>query len=74
MFFSNEHDPVHIHVVKGKGPVKEWAVFQVAPEIVLLENNGLKTNELKMAEMVVEENKEIIMQSWNQFFGKNKGR
>jgi hypothetical protein len=74
MFFSNEHDPVHIHVVKGKGAVKEWAVFQVAPEIVLLENNGLKANELKMAEMVVEENKEIIMQSWNQFFGKNKGQ
>jgi hypothetical protein len=70
VFYSNDHEPVHIHVIKGKGRVKEYAIFQVSPEITLLENNGLKPNEVKMAEMVVEENREIIMKSWEHHFGK----
>ena len=71
MFYSNDHEPVHIHVVKGKGRVKEYAVYQVIPETILLENRGLKLNELKMSEMVIEENREIIVENWNRFFGKN---
>jgi hypothetical protein len=75
MFFSNDHTPIHIHVVKGKGRIVEYAIYQVVPEIVLLENNGLKSNELKMAEMVIEENAEIIVENWKRFFSefqKNK--
>jgi hypothetical protein len=70
VFYSNDHEPVHIHVIKGKGKVKEYAIWRVSPEIALLENNGLKSNELKMAEMVIEENREIILNSWNLYFGK----
>jgi hypothetical protein len=69
MFFSNDHEPIHIHVIKGKGKIKEFAVFQVDPEIVLIENNGLKTTELKIAEMVIEERRALIVKSWNLFFG-----
>ena len=71
MFYSNDHEPVHIHVIKGKGKVKEFAVYQVIPNITLIENKGLKSNELKIAEMVIDENKEIIIENWNRFFGKN---
>jgi len=70
VFYSNDHEPVHIHVVKGKGRVKEYAVYQTIPEVILLENKGLKSNELKMAEMIIEENREIIVENWNRFFGK----
>lgn len=35
-----------------------------------MENDGLKANELKMAEMVIEENQEIIIRQWHTFFGK----
>ena len=72
MFYSNDHEPIHVHVVKGKGKVKENAKFNILPEIVLVENNGLQSNELKMAEMVIEENKELITEKWNEFFNKNK--
>ncbi|MDR2963519.1 MAG: DUF4160 domain-containing protein [Bacteroidales bacterium] len=71
MFYSNDHEPIHVHVVKGKGCVKEYAVFQVIPETILLENHGLKSNELKMSEMVIEENREIIVDNWNRFFNTN---
>jgi len=70
VFFSNDHEPIHIHVIKGKGSIKENAKFQVLPEVKLLENNGLQHNELKMAEMVIEENIAVITESWNRFFEK----
>lgn len=54
----------------GKGKTARKAKFNVLPEIRLVENDGLKANELKMAEMVIEENREIIIQQWHTFFGK----
>lgn len=54
----------------GKGKTAHKAKFNVMPEVRLVENDGLKPNELKMAEMVIEENREIIIQQWHTFFGK----
>ena len=71
MFYSNDHEPIHVHVVKGKGKIKENAKFNIMPEISLVENNGLQPNEIKIAEMVIEENKELIFERWNEFFNKN---
>ena len=71
LFYSNDHEPIHVHVVKGKGKVKENAKFDVFPEIKLVENNGLQSNELKIAEMIIAENKEMIAEKWNEFFNKN---
>ena len=70
VFFSNDHEPIHIHVINGKGRIKESAKFQVVPEVRLLENNGLQYNELKLADMISEENLEVITESWNRFFEK----
>ena len=72
MFYSNDHEPIHVHVVIGKGKIKENAKFNIMPEITLVENNGLQSNEIKMAEMVIEENKELIFEKWNEFFNKNQ--
>ena len=71
LFYSNDHEPIHVHVVKGQGIVKESAKFNILPEIELVENNGLKSNELKIAEMVIEENLELIAEKWNEYFNKN---
>ena len=68
MFYSNDHTPIHIHAVKGDINAK----FRVLPEVVLEENNGLKPAELKMVEAIVEENKEIIIERWNEFFNSAK--
>jgi len=67
MFYSNDHEPIHVHVVKGSAEAR----FQVQPEVTLMDNCGLKPAELKLAESIVEENKEIIAARWNEFF-KNK--
>ncbi len=66
MFYSNDHEPIHIHVVKGSISAK----FKLFP-VELVENNGLKSSELKLVESVIEENQEIIAEHWNEFFNKN---
>ena len=67
MFFANDHEPIHVHVVKGKGKIKENAKFTIFP-VMLIENNGLSPSEIKLAEAIIEENKEIIAEHWNKFF------
>lgn len=67
-FYSNDHEPIHVHVSKGKGKGEHKAKFQVLPTIELVENNGLKIKDIKLAESVIEENKEIIIERWKEFF------
>ena len=69
----NEKNNIFISkVVKGKGRIKEHAKFSVIPEIKLIENQGLQINELKMAEMVITENAEIIIEKWNAYFSETE--
>lgn len=62
-FYSNDHTPIHIHVLKGDAHAK----FLICPP-TLIENHGFKPSELKLIESVIEENKEVIAEHWNLFF------
>jgi len=63
-FYSNDHTPIHVHVRKGDGE----AVFEVAGDIVLRESVGLKTNELAKAQDLAEEQKQLIISKWHEYF------
>jgi hypothetical protein len=65
-FYANEHLPIHIHVQNANGKAK----FQVLPTIKLIDNKGLKSSEIKLAEGIIEENKILIIRSWEAFHGK----
>ena len=66
MFYSNDHEPIHVHdVIKDEHEAK----FCVDP-VQLVANNGLKASELRLAESVIEENKEIIINRWDEYFKK----
>lgn len=67
MFYANDHEPLHVHVIKGNVSAK----FTLFP-VVLVKNNGLKSSEVKLVESVIEENQEIIAEHWNKFFNKIK--
>ena len=55
-----------MHVKNADGKAK----FEILPEeIVLVENKGLKPKDIKCAEMVLEENKELAISKWNEYFG-----
>jgi len=63
-FYANDHEPIHVHA----SIENREARFKIKDEIKLLENHGLKPREIKYAELAIEENKEVIIQRWNEFF------
>lgn len=67
-FYYREHEPIHVHVKSADGKAK----FDILPEgIVLVKNEGIKTKDIKAAEMVLEENKELAIEKWNEYFGRS---
>lgn len=66
-FFSDDHDPIHVHVAKGRGSVGVRAKFTLFP-VELVSNSGLSAGELKIAREVIEENKDLFAQRWNEYF------
>lgn len=67
-FYSREHEPMHVHVKNADGNAK----FEITQEgIILVKNEGLKTKDIKAAEMVLEENRELAIEKWNEYFGKS---
>jgi len=64
-FFSNEHLPIHIHIKNADGDAK----YEIEP-LTLIENNGMKVKDLRLAESIIEENKDLIVEKWKQYFGK----
>ena len=39
-------------------------------KMIPIENNGLQPSELKLAEAIIVENAEIIVEKWNEYFNK----
>lgn len=61
-FYSNEHRPIHVHVRKGGGE----AVFEVENQILLRESVSLKTGELRDAEDLAAEHRQLIITMWHE--------
>ena len=67
-FYSREHEPIHVHVKNADGKAK----FDIQPEgVILVKNEGIKMKDIKAAEMVLEENKELAIEKWNEYFGRS---
>ena len=69
MFYSGDHEPVHIHVVRGGCEAK----FNVQP-LEMVYNHGFKQHVITLIRSLVEENVDVIAERWQEFFGnKNNG-
>ena len=65
-FFSREHGTIHGHVESADGKAK----FNILSDsIVLVYNKGMKQKDVRCAEMVLEENKELAISKWREYFG-----
>ena len=62
-FYSNDHRSPHVHVRSNDGEAR----FSINP-VNCLENNGLKKQDLFLAEAIVETNKEDFLKRWNEIF------
>ena len=67
-FYSNEGDPrepVHIHVQKAGSEAKFW----VGSDIVLERSVGFDAKTLRTIASIVHENRQLIEDSWHEYFG-----
>ncbi len=64
-FYSNEHLPIHVHVRHGGGE----AVFDVEDTIELRESQNMKMNELRKAQKLAQENRNLILEKWHEHIG-----
>ena len=62
-FYSNEHDPLHIHVEKGNSTAK----YNLIP-IELVFNYGFHGKELKKIREIIEIYSDEIINKWNEYF------
>lgn len=66
-FYSREHEPLHIHVEGNGGKAK---FIWNGTEFELFEMQGIKTNDLKKIKNMIDENADIIIDRWNNYFEK----
>lgn len=64
-FWSNEHEPIHVHISNGDAEAK----FNLE-SMTMVDNYGFKSNELRMIESILEENRKIITERWHEYFKK----
>ena len=65
MFYSNDHTPIHIYVIKDGCEAK----YNVEP-VELVFNHGFKREDLSLIESIALENKEVIIERWHSNFNK----
>ena len=64
-FYSREHEPPHIHVEGNDGMAKfDWD----GKEFILVEKEGIKANDFRKIKKVVDENADIILKRWKEYF------
>ena len=64
LFFSSDRgEPIHIHVKRDRQLAKFWL-----NPIRLEKNRGFKEHELNKIAMILQENKEVIIEAWNDYF------
>lgn len=66
-FYSREHEPLHIHVEGNGGKAKfEWN----GTEFILTEKQSIKAGDYRKIKSVIDENADIIISRWNEYFNK----
>ena len=66
-FYVNDHKPIHIHVESSEGEAK----FEIENEIILVYNHGLKLKDIRLAQSILEENRENFINEWRRIIGNN---
>ena len=62
MFYSNDHEPVHIHVLKDGNEAK----YNVSL-IKQVYNHGFKKHDIALIESIISENEDIIIDRWKEY-------
>ncbi len=63
-FYSQEgNEPPHIHVRKAEASAKFWL-----EPMEFIENDGFSPAQMRFIKKTIEENSELLLQAWYEFF------
>ena len=66
MFFSHEHEPMHVHVIGNEGEAKfSWN----GDRFVLEKSRNVKRNDIRRIKDVISSNSDIIVKRRIELFG-----
>lgn len=65
-FYSNDHEPMHVHVTKGDCEAR----VLLEPEVRLDWNRGFKAQEIKKILMLTEKYSDVLKEAWIDYFNK----
>lgn len=66
-FYSREHEPIHVHV-EGEGGLVIYDLID--DKFILRERKGkIKARSIRKIEEALEENKQKVIDTWNEHFG-----
>lgn len=69
-FYSHEpNEPPHIHIDRDELTAKFW----IEP-VSLAASIGFGAKELRKLQVIVQENQEILLEAWNEYFGDSSRR
>ena len=63
-FTPDDQLPIHVHISAEDVEAR----YQIFPKLQLVENGGLNARDLRLAEMAMEENRDIIIIRWKIHF------
>ena len=64
--YTRDHQPPHVHVRNADGEAK----FIVGATIELEKNCGMKNKDIRLAESILEENKDLVISNWVKIHGR----
>ena len=59
-------EPPHIHLAKGKDRNAPGVKFWLTP-VTEVQNHGLNANEVRKARQIVEQNRELFLEMWDEY-------
>ncbi len=68
-FYSREHEPLHVHI-EGKGGMAKFDLE--GNEFVQKTVYNIKKKDLNNIKQVIDDNKDIIIKHWNEYFAKEE--
>lgn len=60
--YSNDHPPIHVHVLKGGAEAK----VHLEPHLLIKDNYGFKSQELRQILVIIDEHYDDIKQKWHE--------
>jgi hypothetical protein len=67
--FPEDHDPAHVHAIRGKGKGQSVAKVQINGDVVILYAIGFNPAELRKIFKAAVNNQKLLLAKWNEIHG-----